>query len=65
MHAFIDESKRNGYILCAVTVAAGDVAVLRRQMESLRPRGSSRIHMKSVDKAAPKIVSEVAKLNAQ
>lgn len=63
MHAFIDESKRGGYMLCAVTVAAGDVGELRKQVEALRPRGSSRIHMKSVSKKdAPKLVTEVAKL---
>ncbi|WP_404316269.1 hypothetical protein [Prescottella equi] len=66
MHAFIDESKRDGYILCAVTVAAGDVVALRKQMEALRPRGSSRIHMKSASKKdAPKLVTEVAKLDAE
>ncbi|MFI2562131.1 MULTISPECIES: hypothetical protein [Nocardiaceae] len=65
MHAFIDESKRDGYMLCAVTVATGDVAALRKQVDALRPRGSTRIHMKSVSKKeAPKLVTEVAKLDA-
>ncbi|NKY54553.1 hypothetical protein HGA08_30710 [Nocardia vermiculata] len=65
VHAFIDESKRDGYLLCAVTVAVGDVTPLRKQMDALRPRGSSRIHMKSVSKKdAPKLVTEVAKFNA-
>lgn len=56
---------RDGYMLCAVTVAAGDVAALRKQVDALRPRGSARIHMKSVGKKeAPKLVTEVAKLEA-
>ncbi|MFF3182053.1 hypothetical protein ACFYVD_19850 [Rhodococcus pyridinivorans] len=60
MHAFIDESKRDGYMLCAVTVAAGDVAALRKQVDALRPRGSARIHMKSVSKKeAPKLALRI------
>jgi hypothetical protein len=63
VHAFIDESKRGDYILCAVTIAPGDVADLRKRMESLRPRGATRIHMKSCGREAGKIVTEVAKLD--
>jgi hypothetical protein len=65
VHAFIDESMRDGYMLCAVTVAAGDVAALRKRVDALRPRGSARIHMNSVGKKeAPKLITEVAKLDA-
>ena len=65
MHAFIDESKRGEYALCAVTVAAGDLTALRRQMNALRPPGHTRIHMTSVGKKlAPKNVSVVARLEA-
>jgi len=65
VHAFIDESKRGEYALCAVTVAAGDLTALRRQMNALRPPGHTRIHMTGVGKKlAPKIVSDVARLEA-
>ncbi|SED97487.1 hypothetical protein [Rhodococcus koreensis] len=65
MHAFIDESKRGEYALCAVTVASGDLTALRKQMNALRPPGHTRIHMTSVGKKlAPKIVSDVARLEA-
>jgi hypothetical protein len=40
VHAFIDESKRGEYALCAVTVAAGDLTAQRRQMNALRPPGT-------------------------
>ncbi len=40
MHAFIDESKRGEYALCAVMVASGDLAALRKQMKVLRPPGT-------------------------
>ncbi|BAH51903.1 hypothetical protein [Rhodococcus opacus] len=65
MHAFIDESKRGEYALCAGTVATVDLTLLRRQMNALRPPGHTRIHMTGVGKKlAPKIVSEVARLEA-
>lgn len=64
MHAYIDESKRNGYLLCAVTVANDDVDTLRRQLRDLCPKGDARIHMKSAGKKAPRIVDGVAALNA-
>ncbi|MEU2004530.1 hypothetical protein ACH47B_26365 [Rhodococcus sp. NPDC019627] len=65
MHAFIDESKRGEYALCAVTVATGDLTALRKQMNALRPPGHSRIHMTGVGKKlTPKIVAEVARLEA-
>lgn len=65
VHVFVDESKRDDYLLCAVTVVPSGVDEMRKRMRELCPKGSSRIHMKSVDrKTAPKIVTEVAKLNA-
>lgn len=64
MHVFIDESKRGSYLLCAVTVASGDVRILRNQLESLRPRGHRRIHMKNAGKHAGRIVDGVARLDA-
>ncbi|EID81379.1 hypothetical protein W59_03866 [Rhodococcus opacus RKJ300 = JCM 13270] len=46
-------------------VAAGDLTGLRKQMNALRPPGHTRIHMTGVGtKLAPKIVSEVARLEA-
>ncbi|WP_254854161.1 hypothetical protein [Nocardia donostiensis] len=65
MHAYIDESKRGDYILCAVTILPTDVDPLRKQMRDLCPKGSSRIHMKSAGKAAAKIVTEVSKLDVE
>jgi hypothetical protein len=65
VHAFIDESKRGEYILCAVTVLPAGVDEMRKRMRDLCPKGSSRIHMKSAGKAASKIVTEVAKLDAE
>src|SRR5690606_40565876 len=49
----------------ALPISSG-VDEMRKRMRELCPKGSSRIHMKSVDrKTAPKIVTEVAKLNAE
>ncbi len=45
MKAFIDESARNGYLVCAVVVAMGDLEGVRKDLRSLRKPGASRIHM--------------------
>lgn len=46
--AFIDESKRGRYMLCAVTVVNVDVAGVRRQLHKAK-RAHSTIHMKSLN----------------
>ena len=66
-HAFIDESERSnkGFMLCAVTVVEGDVAVLRTQLAALRPKTTGRIHMKSVANGdRMKIITAIAGLEA-
>lgn len=45
MKAFIDESARKGYLVCAVVVATGDLEGVRKDLRSLRKPGASRIHM--------------------
>ncbi len=42
--AYVDESARDGYLVCAVVVI-GDPAVIRTSMRALARRGSSRVHM--------------------
>lgn len=44
MHAFIDESKANGYVMAAVLVAPHRLAGARRVMRELRLRGQQRVH---------------------
>ncbi|WP_242496882.1 hypothetical protein [Rhodococcus sp. Q1] len=48
-----------------MTVLPAGVDEMRKRMRDLCPKGSSRIHMKSAGKAASKIVTEVAKLDAE
>ncbi|MCW2093426.1 UNVERIFIED_ORG: hypothetical protein M2328_006779 [Rhodococcus erythropolis] len=65
MHAFIDESGRKGsFMMCAATVTNGDVTSLKGELNRIRPKGSSRIHMKNVGKDAGRIVKAVAELDA-
>lgn len=64
-HAFIDESIRKGaFLMCAATVISADVAPIRSQLNKIRPKGSSQIHMKSVGRDAGRIIGEVAELDA-
>lgn len=64
VHAYVDESKRAGaYMMCAATIVAGDVATVRGQLNQIRPRGRSRIHMSSLGKNEIKpVISGVKKL---
>lgn len=43
--AFVDESARRGYLICAVVVAIGDLEAVRRNLRKLRKPGATRIHM--------------------
>lgn len=44
-HAFIDESTRGqSYLICAATVATGDLATTRAALRGLRAKGQRRIH---------------------
>ncbi len=44
-HAFIDESTRgSSYLICAATVAIGDLDAARRLLLGLRARGQGRLH---------------------
>lgn len=66
-HIFVDESARQGrYILCATAIAAANTNRIRTAVMALRPKGSSRIHMKQVDKrSALPIIAGVAALDAR
>ncbi|MCD2114054.1 hypothetical protein LQ384_23340 [Rhodococcus rhodochrous] len=67
LHAFIDESGRPGknkFMLCAATVVSADISDIRARLLELRPRGSSRIHMKNAGKDAARIINGVATLEA-
>ena len=44
VHAFVDESKRNGLVLVAAVVAESDLAATRAAMRRLCLRGQSRVH---------------------
>lgn len=44
-HAFIDESTRGpSYLICAATLAIGDLDTARRTLLALRARGQGRLH---------------------
>jgi hypothetical protein len=40
LHVFVDESERSSYVLCAASVAAGDLVTIRRRLRGLRRPGS-------------------------
>ena len=44
VQAFVDESKRNGFVLVAVVIAEDDLVVSRAAMRRLCLQGQSRIH---------------------
>lgn len=44
-HAFVDESRRAGYVICAVMLAAGDLTAARQAMTALRQPRQRAIHM--------------------
>jgi hypothetical protein len=61
LHAFVDESYRNQYILCAVVVDSRDVAQVRQAMTALLRRSQHRVHMAKENNAAKrKILSSIS-----
>jgi hypothetical protein len=46
LHAFVDESKRRGLLLVAVTLASTDVTAVRSSVRDLHLRQQSRIHFR-------------------
>lgn len=68
LHAYIDESGRPGknkFMICAVTITPAHTARMKSDVLALRPKGSSRIHMKSVEKKSQlPIIRGVAELEA-
>jgi len=45
LHAFVDESVRDDYVVCAVITSQGDLGSFRRLMLGLRRSGEHRAHM--------------------
>jgi len=45
LHAFVDESARSGYLVCAAVLASNNQTDLRKALKRLCARGQSRIHM--------------------
>lgn len=63
---FVDESKTKGYTMVAAVVAAGDVAVLRRDVRSLVLPGQRRIHFtKEADDRKRLILSRLVGFGAK
>lgn len=63
---FIDEGKRQGYLLVAAAVADGDAGGLRRAVTALRTPGSERLHF--VHESAGhkrKVLAELARLEVR
>lgn len=65
-HAFVDESSRGGYLLCAVVLLPADLTSARRTLRGLCKPGQRRIHMKhESDGRRREILSVVAKLEVE
>lgn len=68
LHAYLDESGRHGqnkFMICAATVTSAHATKMKIEMQKLRPPGSSRIHMKSMEKKRQlPIIRGVAALDA-
>ncbi|MGW1743736.1 hypothetical protein ACWCPQ_33630 [Nocardia sp. NPDC001965] len=68
LHAYLDESGRQGknkFMICAATVTSAGTAKMKTEIQKLRPPGSRRIHMKSVEKKLQlSIIRGVAALDA-
>lgn len=47
IEVFVDESKRDDYMLCAAVVASMDVDAARRAMRAMKPPNRGRVHMQS------------------
>ena len=66
LHGFVDESTRRGdYMLCAATVAVGDLTETRKALRGLRAKGQRKLHFATEsDPNRRKILAELGKLNA-
>ncbi|MFG1628974.1 hypothetical protein [Kribbella sp. NPDC049227] len=65
-HAFVDESIRNGYLMSAAVIAAGDLAPARGKLRELCKPGQRRLHMKDEnDSRRREILSTLAGLGLQ
>lgn len=68
LHAYIDESGRPGqnkFMICAATITSADAARTKADMLALRPKGASRIHMKTVHRQHQlPIIRGVARIEA-
>ncbi|TCN39729.1 hypothetical protein EV644_103187 [Kribbella orskensis] len=65
-HAYVDESSRSGYLLCAVVILPADVTAIRRTLRTLCKPGQRRVHMKhESDGRRREILSAVSQLDAQ
>jgi hypothetical protein len=49
VHAFVDESKRRGYLVAAVVTAPSDLAAVRRALRGLLLPGQSTVHFRDED----------------
>ena len=65
LHAFVDESYRGDYVLCAALIEPRSVAAARRSMTAQLRGGQSRIHMaKENDGRRKSLLSNIAQLDA-
>jgi hypothetical protein len=65
-HAYVDESSRGGYLLCAVVLLPAEVGTTRRFRRGLCKPGQRRVHMKhESDGRRKEILSAVAQLGVE
>jgi hypothetical protein len=65
-HAYVDESSRGGYLLCAVVLLPAKVGTTRRFLRGLCKPGQRRVHMKhESDGRRKEILSAVAQLGVE
>ena len=50
-HVFVDESKRDVYLIVAAVVASSDVTATRTTLRALRPPGTHRVHFQAENDA--------------
>lgn len=63
---FVDEGKRQGYVIVAAVVADGDTAQLRKNVTALRTPGSERIHfVRESDGRRRTLLREFARLGVR
>lgn len=62
LHAFVDESIRREYLICAVVVTPSQLSELRQTIKALRVNGSRRVHMAKDSRHASRLVPAFAGL---